>query len=271
MCEVIKLEYTRRAVPKDGLRALDNVCVDLLCLRTNVKTLPSIRNLIHRSEIGLCVVAEVVSDLCVNSQNQVNTLVLSLLHQLQSQIQLVILADRLTDLTALSLCEGIGHTACDDQVVHLVEQVLDDLDLRRNLRTTHDCGERTLDVVEHLINGLHLFLHQVTEHLVISVEIVSDQCRRSVRTVSCTECVVYVAVSVSGQLLRELFLALFHSFLSSLLLLVGSVLSQTSGFALLLSVEAQVLQQQSLTRLQSGSLHASLLADAVVSELYVDA
>ena len=71
MRKVLELKYTRRTVPKDRLRVLDNVSVDSLGLRTYVKTFPTIRNLIYRSEISLSVVAEIVSDLSVNSQYQV--------------------------------------------------------------------------------------------------------------------------------------------------------------------------------------------------------
>ena len=269
MRKVLELEYTRRTVPKDRLRVLDNVSVDSLGLRTYVKTFPTIRNLIYRSEISLSVVAEIVSDLSVNSQYQVYAFFFRFLDQIKSKIQLIVLADRLTDLTALRFRESISHTTRDDQVVYLVQQVLDDLDLGGNLRTTHDSGERTLDVVHNLIDSLHFFLHQITEHLVVRIEVVSDQSRRSVSTVSGTERVVYIAVSVRGQSLRELFLAFFNGFLGSLLLLVGSVFSQTSWFAFFLSVETKVLKQQSFARLQSGSLSAGFFANTVVCKLNI--
>ena len=41
MRKVLELEYTRRTVPKDRLRVLDNVSVDSLGLRTYVKTFPT--------------------------------------------------------------------------------------------------------------------------------------------------------------------------------------------------------------------------------------
>ena len=88
--------------------------------------------------------------------------------------------------------------------------------LEENLRTTHDSSERTFDVIQYFINSFHFFLHQVTEHLVVFVEIFSDQSRRSVCTVSCTESVVYVAVSIRSQFLGE-FLSgfLFTAFLAA--------------------------------------------------------
>ena len=52
--------------------------------------------------------------------------------------------------------------------------VFNDLNLRRNLGTTHDGGKRTLDIVQNFINSLYFFFHQVAQHFVVSIEIVSD-------------------------------------------------------------------------------------------------
>ena len=80
-----------------------------------------------------------------------------------------------------------------------------------------------------------------------------------------TESVVDIAVGVGGELLDELFLAFLDGLLSGGLLLIGSVLGQSSGLAFLLSVETEVLKHQHLTRFQGSGLLVSLLA--VLSEL----
>jgi NitT/TauT family transport system substrate-binding protein len=83
------------------------------------------------AEFSIGIVRESVSNLSVNSQYQIYTFVFGFLHQFASQIQFVIFADRQTDLSTHCFGESVSHTACDDQVVYLVQQVFDDFDLRR--------------------------------------------------------------------------------------------------------------------------------------------
>ncbi len=74
----------------------------------------------------------------------------------------------------------------------------------------------------------------------------------------------HVAVSIAGQRLGKLLLALLHGLLG--LVVFGSTLLDADGLALLLRIEAQVLQQQCLAHLQIlGSL---LSLGAVGSESY---
>ena len=77
----------------------------------------------------------------------------------------------------MSLSEGIGHATAEDELVDLAQEVLDDTNLRRYLRAAHDGNEGALDVAQHIVNSLYLFLHQQTKHLVVSIEIVSDDSR----------------------------------------------------------------------------------------------
>ena len=270
MSKVLEFEYTSRTVPQDSLGVFNNVCEDFLCFRTDIQTFPTIRNLVNRTELSVGVVRESVSDLSVNSQYQVYTFFFSFCYQVKSQVQFVIFANGNTDLSTHSLSESISHTTGDDQVINLTQQVFDDFDFRRNLRTTHDSSERTFDVIQYFINSFHFFLHQVTEHLVVFVEIFSDQSRRSVCTVSCTESVVYVAVSIRSQFLGEFFLAFFYGFLGGSFFFVCRIFCQTAGFAFLFSIETKILKQQHFTRLQSSSFYSSFFAHTVVSELHLN-
>ena len=72
----------------------------------------------------------------------------------------------------MSFCEGVSHTAAEDELIYFAQQVLDDTDLRADLRAAHDGDERTLDVRQNVIHSLHLFLHEETEHAVVLIEIV---------------------------------------------------------------------------------------------------
>ena len=76
MSEVFKFEYTCRTVPKNSFGFFDYVSEDFFSLRTDVKTFPSVRNFINSAELSVSVVRESVSDLSVNSQYKVYTLLL---------------------------------------------------------------------------------------------------------------------------------------------------------------------------------------------------
>ena len=80
--------------------------------------------------------------------------------------------ERLSDLSALRLDECVAHTAADDEVVHLVEKVLYDTELGTYLRATDDGCERMLCVFQHVVDGCHFLLHQITQHLGVCVEVV---------------------------------------------------------------------------------------------------
>ena len=87
--------------------------------------------------------------------------------------------------------------------------------------------------------------------------------------VSGTESVVDVAVSVGSEGLHELLLALLYGCLGCLLLLVACILCESARLAFLLSIEAEVLEKQGLTRLEFGNFSLCLLA--VGCELYRNA
>src|SRR5574344_1097076 len=122
-------------------------------------------------------------------ERDVHTLGLGLGKYLKCLRHEVVLMQRIADLSALGLDESIAHSAADDQVVNLLEDILDSLDFS---------------------------LHEVAEHLVFR-EIFSNQCSRSMSAVSGTECIIDVAVSIGGKCLDESLLALLDSSLRSLL------------------------------------------------------
>ena len=270
MSEVVELEYARRTVPKDSLGVLDNFGKNLFCLRTYIQTFPTVRYFVYFAELSVGVVRERVGNLGIYSQYEVYAFFFCFFQQFESQIQLVVFADGKTDFTALSFGESVSHTAGDNQIIYLVQQVFDDFNLGRYFGTAHDSSERTWDVIQHLVYSFHFFLHQVAEHLVVFVEVFGDQCRRSVCTVSGTECVVYVAVSVRSKFLGKLFLAFLNGSFGSFLFFVCRIFGQTARFAFFFSIETKVFEQQHFTRLQSGSLNGSFFAHAVVGELYLN-
>ena len=64
------------------------------------------------------------------------------------RVELVVFDQRLADRLALRLEERVGHRAADEQPVDAAEQVLDDLDLVRDLGAAEDGDERPLGIAE---------------------------------------------------------------------------------------------------------------------------
>src|SRR5574344_784222 len=59
-CEVVHFEYTCRTIPKNSLCALNSSSKSLLGIRTYIKTFPSIRNCIGRTNLSISVVFEII-------------------------------------------------------------------------------------------------------------------------------------------------------------------------------------------------------------------
>ncbi len=217
--------------------------------------------------MGVGVVGEGVGCNAVGAEHEVHAFFLGFLHDFEGEVEFVVLADRETYVAALSLCEGIGHAAAEDEVVNLVHEVLDDADFGRHFRAAHDGGEGTVDVVEHVVDGLDFFLHQVTEHLVVVVEEISHDSGRGMAAVCGAECVVHVNVGIRGELFGKFFLALFHFLLGGVV--VGVFFVDTHGLAFFFGVEAEVFEQEHLAGLEVGGHVVG--GGAVFGESYVGA
>ena len=145
---------------------------------------------------------------------------------------------------------------------------LDDAELGRYLGAAEDDGQGALGIAQYLVDGLDLAFHHVAEHFVVG-EVFGDEGCGGVGAVGCTECVVDVAVGVGCQMLGEFLLAFLHCGLCGFLLLFGGVLGQSAGLALLLCVEAQVLEQEHFAGLEGSGLLICL--HTVGSELHLGA
>ena len=162
-------------------------------------------------------------------------------------------------LAALGLDEGISHAASDDEVVHLGEEVLKHCEFAGYLAAADDRGEGVLCVLEHVVDGLDLAFHKVTEHFVFG-EVFGYQGGRSVCAVRGAECVVDVAVGVGREFPGEFLLAFLNGLLGCCLLLVGGVIGESAGFAFFLGVVAEVLEQQGFAGLEGCGHLIGLLA-----------
>ncbi|HLO68187.1 MAG TPA: hypothetical protein VK188_14275 [Holophaga sp.] len=124
----------------------------------------------------------------------------------------------------------------------------DDVDLVRDLASAHDGQQGLLGVVHDAAEGLELLLHEEAGHGAARGHEGHHAAHGGVGAVGGAEGVVHVGVREAGQGLGELLLVLR-----------------------LALVEAQVLQQQHLARLQGGGLGLHLLAGHAGGQRHVQA
>ena len=181
----------------------------------------------------------------VGGQQQIHAIGLSLGDHLQSVLQTVVLAQALADGTALSLDEGVGHTAADDQGVGLVQQVVDHADLGGNLGTAQNGDQRTLGVGQSAADEVQFLLDQEAGN---GRQVSGHTGGGGVSTMDGTEGVGDIQLSHVGQFLGH------------------------SGVVLLLAgIEAQVLQQHDLAALEGCGLSLGILAHDIGSENHLAA
>ena len=63
-------------------------------------------------------------------------------------------AERLTDADLFCIKEGVGHAAADDEIVHLLHKMDQQVDFRRDLRAADDRGHGTFGPVERQLERL---------------------------------------------------------------------------------------------------------------------
>ena len=237
----------------------------LLALLADVETHPAVGDVVHRSLARIGVLGEFVGDQRIGREYQLHAALLGFLHDFECRGEHLRLAERVTDFAALRRCEGVGHTAADDDRIDLFHQVFEDRDLGRNFRPADDRRERAPGIQHQTIDRLQFVLHHVAEHLVVG-EFIGDQGCRGVCAVRGAESVVDVAVGIRSQPLDELFLRGFDRFFCSGLLLFRSIFGKSAGLALLLGVETQVFEQHHLAGLEVSSCFGRFFSHAVAGE-----
>ena len=239
--EGIKLKYAHRAVPNDRSGVLNRIGEQLDGLGADIHTHHVFRQLASLVNDRLRVRTEVVAADRVNRQKQLDALVLCLLDKAQSEIELILLAQRGADRAALRLGEGVGHAAADDNGVALVDQVVDHVDLVGNLRAAQNGNERTGRVGKRLAHDGDLLLDQEAAD---GRQVVGNAGGGGMRAVRGAERVVDKDVRHVGKRLGQR----------------GIVLS-------LALLETHVLEQDRLARLYLSGELLRVLADNVLREL----
>ena len=237
------LEHAHRAVPDDGPGTLDGLGVERRGLRADVAALHVGRDLVRiddqRLNRRVNRVRERLHADGIDRQQELYALGLGLRQHVLAVVDLRLVEQALADLQALRLEEGEGHAAADDQGVDLLEQVLDDVQLVRDLRAAQDGDERTVGVLQRLAHDGKLLADEVAGHA--RAEELRDALGGAVRAMAGAERVIHIAVGQGSQVLGE----------------VLDVLG-------LLLAEAGILQEHDVAVLHRGDGRPGVLAHDVV-------
>ena len=96
----------------------------------------------------LCVIGKFLTLYMVNRKQQLNALLLCLLNHLKRVIQLIGLTQGIADFLSLGLGKCVSHAASDNQGVNLVKEVVNHVNLIRNLcaaQDSHKGADRVLN------------------------------------------------------------------------------------------------------------------------------
>jgi hypothetical protein len=234
------LEDAHRPVPDDGPRRLEHVGEPLHGPRPDVQAHQRLGDVADADRAARRAVDAVSHD-GVHGQRQLHSPAPGGLERAARGFDAIGLDQRAPDRVAQRAQEGEGHAAADEQAVHLADQVLDERDLVRDLGAAEHGHQRPLRRFEDAAERGQLAQHQQARRRWLQVA--RDGGDGGVGAVRRREGVVDVAVGQLGELPGEAVVVL-----------------------LFLGMEAQVLEQEHLARLQRLRLRPRGRADAVGRE-----
>lgn len=170
--ELVKLKDTSGAVPEDGLGLGDGLLVEGDTLLAAVETHPAVGDTLSVGGVAsLGVLVELVGGDVVDGQDDLDVLGLGLLDQLSNSLGASLVKEGAANGDVLEgLLEGKGHATADDEGVDLVQQVVDELDLVRDLGTAEDGKEGALRRLESLGEVVELLFHEEASSLLGEVD-----------------------------------------------------------------------------------------------------
>merc|ERR1719331_125749 len=155
-------KYSHRAVPNNGPGLLHRSSIQCNGLRTTIKSHEAIRDAI--SLIGrhdFTILTEFGADDKVDGQDNLDTQLLRLLHDLRHNLSTLLIKEGSPNFHAIiNFEESVGHTPTDDDFVHLVQHVHDELDLVTHLGTTEDSQDGLHRRIQYLRKCIQLLGHQ---------------------------------------------------------------------------------------------------------------
>ncbi|KAJ6445317.1 hypothetical protein O9K51_00076 [Purpureocillium lavendulum] len=267
--KVGELEDAGGAVPKDRLGVGDGLLVQLDRLLAAVEAHPALGDAVGVGGLArLGVLCELVGRDVVDGEHHLDALGLGLGHEVGHRLGAGLVEERVANGHAVErLLEGEGHAAADDERVDLVEQVVDELDLVRDLGAAEDGQEGALRRLERLGEVVELLLHEEAGGLLGQVDADHGRGKRDSHRAVMTRKArdpgggggrTDVDVTEGGQALAEL--------VDLGLVGLGLVAVLVLGAALLLDVEAQVLEENDGAAVGLVDNGLDLGADAVGRE-----
>ena len=193
----LQLKDTGGTVPEDSLGFTDSLFVGFDTLGTDIETKPSVGDTFGiGSAANLGISAKLAGGNVVDGQDDFDVVLLCLFDDIANGLAAGLVEEGVTDLDVLKgLLEGESHAAGDDQAVDFGEEVVDELDLVRDLGASEDSKERTLGAFQGLGKVVEFLLDEETGRLL--GELNSDH--GAVGTVGSSEGVVFCVLASSPK------------------------------------------------------------------------
>ena len=194
------LEDAERPVPEHRLGAGEGVLDQVERLAAEVDDVPRRRDLLGRDRLVLGAAGDLLGDDDVDRQDHPDLALLGEGEDAPRLVDHVVLGQALADRLALGEQERVRHAAAEDEDVDPVEQVVEDLELARDLRPADDRRERAGRLPHEPREHRDLALHQEAR---VGRQELGDADRARVGAVRRAERVVHVQLRVVRELLRE--------------------------------------------------------------------
>ena len=118
------------------------------------------------------------------------------IHNRIGLIRQIMFAQGLTHIDTARSQKCIRHTAADNQMVNLLDQMVQHVELGRNLCPAHDSGNGMFRRAQGSLKRIQLSLHRTTG---ISWQDISEAFSRHVRTMRRRKGIVYIKIAVGGN------------------------------------------------------------------------
>src|SRR5699024_3444343 len=100
-------------------------CIHFCSLRSDVKSHPSVRDLILCNYLRICIVGESICCNSVNRKKKFNTFLLCFLDHVKCILQIIFLKKGISYISTLGFCECKAHSAADDECINFLKKVVD--------------------------------------------------------------------------------------------------------------------------------------------------
>src|SRR5690606_1209056 len=129
------------------------------------------------------------------------------LQNFESQLLFILLYKGISYISPLCFNEGIGHSAPNYKMVHLIQYILYNGNFGRNFCATQNCCHRFFRIPQNALKALYFLCKQKTETFIF--EVIGNDGGGSMCPVGCPKSVIHINITQVGKLLREGGVSLF--------------------------------------------------------------